>query len=104
MYADVAYFGHDYYGLGAASCGYFGVTPARLSWPEAAMLAGLVQAPSADDPIAHFAAARARESHVLGRLLATGHLSPAQAPGLYRPPLDLVGRPPRARTAPPTPW
>src|SRR5262249_30184497 len=50
MYADVAYFGHNYYGLGAASCGYFGVTPARLSWPEAAMLAGLVQAPTADDP------------------------------------------------------
>ena len=103
MYADVAYFGHDYYGLGAASCGYFGVTPARLSWPEAAMLAGLVQAPSADDPIAHFAAARARESHVLGRLVATGHLSQAQAVSFYRQPLDLVGGPPGACTAPSTP-
>jgi penicillin-binding protein 1A len=103
MYADVAYFGHSYYGLGAASCGYFGVTPARLSWPEAAMLAGLVQAPSADDPIAHFAAARARESHVLGRLVATGHLSPAQAVSFYRQPLDLVGGPPGACTAPSTP-
>ena len=76
MYADVAYFGHSYYGLAAASCGYFAVTPARLSWPEAAMLAGLVQAPSADDPIAHFAVARARESHVLGRLVATGQTQP----------------------------
>jgi penicillin-binding protein 1A len=103
MYADVAYFGHNYYGLGAASCGYFGVTPARLSWPEAAMLAGLVQAPSADDPIAHFAAARARESHVLGRLVATGHLSQAQAVGFYRQPLDLAGGPPGACTAPSTP-
>jgi len=103
MYADVAYFGHNYYGLPAASCGYFGVTPAKLSWPEAAMLAGLVQAPSADDPIAHFAAARARESHVLGRLVATGHLSQAQAAGFYRQPLDLVGGPPGACTAPSTP-
>ena len=103
MYADVAYFGHSYYGLGAASCGYFGVTPARLSWPEAAMLAGLVQAPSADDPIAHFAAARARESHVLGRLVATGHLSQAQAVSFYRQPLDLVGGPPGACTTPSTP-
>jgi membrane peptidoglycan carboxypeptidase len=103
MYADVAYFGHDYYGLAAASCGYFGVRPARLSWPEAAMLAGLVQAPSADDPIAHFAAARARESHVLGRLVATGHLSQAQAVSFYRQPLELVGGPPGACTAPSTP-
>jgi len=103
MYADVAYFGHNYYGLGAASCGYFGVTPARLSWPQAAMLAGLVQAPTADDPIAHFAAARARESHVLGRLVATGHLSQAQAASFYRQPLDLVGGPPGACAAPATP-
>jgi membrane peptidoglycan carboxypeptidase len=103
MYADVAYFGHNYYGLGAASCGYFGVTPARLSWPEAAMLAGLVQAPSADDPIAHLAAARARESHVLSRLVATGHLSQAQAVRFYRRPLDLVGGRPGACTTPSTP-
>jgi len=91
MYADVAYFGHGYYGLGAASCGYFGVTPAKLSWPQAAMLAGLVQAPSADDPILHFATARGREAHVLGRLAATGRLSQAQAASAYRQPLRLVG-------------
>ena len=29
MYADVAYFGHGYYGLAQASCGYFGTAPAR---------------------------------------------------------------------------
>jgi membrane peptidoglycan carboxypeptidase len=91
MYADVAYFGNSYYGLAAASCGYFGVTPARLSWPQAAMLAGLVQAPSADDPITHFAVARAREAHVLGRLVATGRLSQAQASSAYRQRLTLVG-------------
>src|SRR5262249_27173553 len=66
MYADVAYFGHGYYGLGAASCGYFGVSPAELSWPQAATLAGLGQAPPADDPLLHLPAARAREAHGLG--------------------------------------
>ncbi len=45
LYADVAYFGHGFYGLAAASCGYFGVRPDQLSWPQAALLAGLVQAP-----------------------------------------------------------
>jgi membrane carboxypeptidase/penicillin-binding protein PbpC len=56
LYADVAYFGHGYFGLARASCGYFGVTPAGLTWSQAALLAGLVQAPSADNPVAHFAA------------------------------------------------
>jgi hypothetical protein len=91
MYADVAYFGHGYYGLSAASCGYFGTPSAGLSWPEAATLAGLVQGPSTDDPILHFARARAREQHVLGRLVATGVLSQAQANAAFSQPLHLVG-------------
>jgi membrane peptidoglycan carboxypeptidase len=91
MYADVAYFGHGYYGLSAASCGYFGIPSAGLSWPEAAMLAGLVQGPTTDDPILHFARARSREQHVLGRLVATGTLTQAQANAAYGQPLHLVG-------------
>jgi membrane peptidoglycan carboxypeptidase len=93
LYADVAYFGHGYYGLAQASCGYFGVTPAGLTWPQAALLAGLVQAPSADNPVAHFTVARAREAHVLGRLVATGTLTQAQAAKAYRAPLHLVSGP-----------
>src|SRR5580658_4325390 len=42
LYAAVVYFGHQFYGLKAASCGYFGVPPAKMSWPQAALLAGLV--------------------------------------------------------------
>jgi membrane peptidoglycan carboxypeptidase len=93
LYADVAYFGHGYYGLAAASCGYFGVTPAGLSWAQAALLAGLVQAPSADNPIAHYGVARAREAHVLGRLAVTGKLTQAQASRAYGQPLRLIGGP-----------
>jgi membrane peptidoglycan carboxypeptidase len=79
LYADVAYFGHGFYGLANASCGYFGVRPDRLSWPQAALLAGLVQGPSADDPIDHPLAGRAREEHVMGRLVAVGAVSQASA-------------------------
>lgn len=96
MYADVAYFGHGYYGLAAASCGYFGVVPARLTWAQAALLAGLVQAPSVDDPLAHYQIARGRQAHVLGRLVAVGALSQAQAARAYHQPLHLVGGPPTA--------
>lgn len=90
MYADVVYFGNNYYGLTAASCGYFGIPPSQLTWPQAAMLAGIVQAPSADDPLADFAAARAREAHVLGRLVASAALTRAQATSAFRQPLHLV--------------
>ena len=91
MYSDVAYFGHGYYGLARASCGYFGTTPAGLTLPEAATLAGLVQGPSADDPIDHYARGRAREAHVLGRLAATGKITQAQATAAYAQRLPLVG-------------
>jgi membrane peptidoglycan carboxypeptidase len=93
MYADVVYFGNGDYGLAAASCGYFGVRPASLSWPQAAMLAGLVQGPSLDDPLTHPANARAREVHVVGRLVATGKLTPAQGRAALAVPLRrLVAR------------
>jgi len=91
MYADIAYFGHGYYGLAAASCGYFGTTPAGLTLPEAATLAGLVQGPSADDPITHYTRARGREAHVLGRLVSTGKITQAQANAAFAQHLSLVG-------------
>ena len=92
MYADVAYFGNGFYGLAAASCGYFGVEPAGMSWPQAALLAGMVQGPSVDDPLTNPANARAREVHVVGRLVATGKLTPAQGRAALAVPLSsLVG-------------
>jgi membrane peptidoglycan carboxypeptidase len=90
LYADVAYFGNNFYGLSEASCGYFGVTPARLSWPQAALMAGLVQGPSTDDPLTSPARARAREEHVIGRLVAVGKLSPGQASQALAVPLGTL--------------
>ena len=65
--------------------------PAGLTLPEAATLAGLVQGPSADDPIAHYARGRAREAHVLDRLVATGKITAAQSAAAYTRGLHLVG-------------
>jgi len=90
LYADVAYFGNGFYGLAEASCGYFGVPPDRLSWPQAALLAGLVQGPSADDPIQHPAAGLAREQHVMGRLVAIGAVSQPQANAYLQIPLSTL--------------
>ena len=90
MYLSEAYFGHGFYGISAASHGYFGVTPSQLSWPQAAMLAGIVQAPSSLDPLRHLAAAETRMTYVLQRLVSDGQLSAMQAARLERSPLGLV--------------
>jgi hypothetical protein len=92
MYLQTAYFGHGYYGLDAAARGYFRVSPARLDWPQAALLAGLVQAPSAYDPFQHPGLAMSRRGHVLQRLVATGHLGAAQARAYSAGALELVPR------------
>jgi penicillin-binding protein 1A len=65
LYLADVYFGHGFYGLPAASRGYFAVSPNQLSWAQASMLAGLVQAPSAYDPIDHLSSGRLRQRHVL---------------------------------------
>jgi penicillin-binding protein 1A len=49
-YLNTAYFGEGYYGVEAASRGYFGKTAAALEIDEAALLAGLIRAPSANSP------------------------------------------------------
>jgi membrane peptidoglycan carboxypeptidase len=67
------------------------VYPARLDWAQAAMLAGLPQAPSAYDPLRHFALAKQRQYHVLEQLVVNHDLSRAQALAAYREPLNLRG-------------
>jgi len=79
LYSDIVYFGHGYYGLQAASCGYYGIQPDRMSWPQAALLAGLVYQPTVDDPLSNTIGAANREQHVLDRLVAVGQFSQAQA-------------------------
>jgi membrane peptidoglycan carboxypeptidase len=92
MYADVAYFGHGYYGLQQASCGYFGREPGKVSWPQAALLAGLVQAPTDYDPLLHPQLARSRERHVFARLLATGSLSQREVTAALAVPIARLTR------------
>lgn len=88
MYLDAAYFGDGAYGITDASQRYFAVAPDRLSWGQAALLAGLVQAPSAYDPRQHLSAALKRRSHVLARLVAVGTLTRSQVSAIEGEPLN----------------
>jgi membrane peptidoglycan carboxypeptidase len=99
MYAEVAYFGDGYYGLASASCGYFGHPPAELTWPQAATLAGAVNAPAIYDPRKNPQRAQVRESHVLRRLVAVGDLTEQQARAALSEPLGTVERNTKQRQA-----
>jgi len=90
MYLDAAYFGDGAYGIVAAAHHYFGAAPDDLSWSQASLLAGLVQAPSNYDPHGHLHLARQRQAHVLARLVATGVLSAAQETSVWQEPLHPV--------------
>jgi penicillin-binding protein 1A len=89
MYLSTAYFGHGYYGLDAAARGYFKKSPAQLDWPQAALLVGLVQAPSAYDPLHHPDLAKQRRAEVLHRLEAVGDLTSRQVKAFAAAPLDV---------------
>ncbi|SFF57269.1 transglycosylase domain-containing protein [Blastococcus tunisiensis] len=72
-YLNIVYFGRGAYGVEAAAQRYFGVTAAELTLPQAAMLAGLVQTPTHDDPVAYPDSAVERRDQVLRRMHALGH-------------------------------
>jgi membrane peptidoglycan carboxypeptidase len=89
-YLNDAYFGNNAYGIETAAETYFGTTAAKLTVTQAATLAGIVENPSAYDPIQHPVTARIRRNTVLDRMAATGNgLTAAQAAADEPKPLGL---------------
>ena len=76
-YLNIAYYGDSAYGVEAAARHYFGINAKKLSVPQAALLAGIVQQPSAFNPRVSPGPATARRNVVLGRMLATGVITKA---------------------------
>jgi membrane peptidoglycan carboxypeptidase len=74
-YLNIVYFGHGAYGIQAAAQKYFSVNAWDLTLPQAAMLAGLVQSPTNDDPLANPENAVVRRNQVLQRMFDLGHIS-----------------------------
>ncbi len=79
LYLNKVYFGGGSYGIDAASRKFFGHGADHLSLPEAAIIAGLVKAPSNYSPTADVQAARDRAAVVLETMVETGKISRAQA-------------------------
>ena len=80
LYLNRVYYGHGAYGIGSAAQTYFGAgtKAADLGPAQSAFLAGLLAAPTANDPFLHYERARARELYVLQGMQSTGALTPAE--------------------------
>ncbi|MCB2088403.1 MAG: transglycosylase domain-containing protein [Sphingomonadaceae bacterium] len=87
-YLSNAYFGDNTYGLRAASLHYFYRQPEKLKPEQAAMLAGLVQAPSRYAPTKHYDRARARMDEVKISLVDAGYLTVEEARAMPYPKVD----------------
>jgi membrane peptidoglycan carboxypeptidase len=79
LYMNITYYGENAYGIENASERYFGKHAAELTTAEAALLAGLPEAPSYNDPYKNPDAAFARMHYVLTGLVDMGKLTQAEA-------------------------
>jgi membrane peptidoglycan carboxypeptidase len=95
-YLNIAPFGHSAFGVYAAAEVYFGKTPASLTLGEATLLAGLVKAPSAFDPLTPDGLKQAldrRNNYVLDNMVKLGYITDAQKQAAIKTPLTFPGHP-----------
>ena len=78
-YLNDIFFGEGATGIEAASHVYFGIPASQLDLAQAAMLAGLPNSPTTDDPLQNPQAAAARQHQVLQAMVNNGDISAAQA-------------------------
>src|SRR5690349_13178825 len=95
-YLNVVEFSGSVYGVAAAAHAYFGTTPDKLTVPQAALLAGMVNNPNLYNPYTHPQQAAARRDTVLDAMVATGSITPAAAATAKAAPLGVVAGGPAA--------
>jgi penicillin-binding protein 1A len=91
IYLNHAYFGNGAYGVAAAAETYFGKDVENLTIAEAAMLAGLVKAPSKYAPHHSYDEARVRQVYALGRMHEDAYISDAEYRAALDEPIALLG-------------
>ncbi len=95
LYLNRSYFGAGTYGIGTAAERYFSKDIGDVSLGEAAMLAGLLRAPEANNPINSLENAEARRNIVLRQMANNGFISHDQAFAAIDEPLEVdVSEPP----------
>jgi penicillin-binding protein 1A len=89
-YLNGAFYGSNAYGVQAAARTYFSRPAKKLALVQAAMIAGLPQAPSRFDPARHPAAAKRRRNQVLAAMRDAGDITPRRYVSARRHPLRLT--------------
>jgi membrane peptidoglycan carboxypeptidase len=79
MYLNRAHFGRDLIGVETASMHYFGKPASELDIPQAALIAGLLRAPTMYSPERHPDRAKARRDAVINAMLESGTITAEQA-------------------------
>ncbi|WP_433032715.1 penicillin-binding protein [Actinomycetospora sp. CA-053990] len=89
-YLNIVFLGNNSYGVAAAARTYFNTTPERLTVPQAALLAGMVQSTTQFDPTRHPQAATGRRNEVINQMLGQGMITQQQAQEAVAAPLGIV--------------
>jgi penicillin-binding protein 1A len=90
MYLNTVYFGSNAYGVEAAARTYFDKDPVDLTLAEAALLAGLPQAPTANSPRRNPEDALTRRNRILLKMYDQGFITLDEARAAVREPLTLA--------------
>lgn len=89
MYLNQVYWGHNTYGVETAAQSYFNKSSAELTLAESAMMAGIIQAPSAYSPFLDKKIAKERQKLVLDRMVELKWITPAEAQSASEQPLTF---------------
>ncbi|MEV4311181.1 transglycosylase domain-containing protein [Actinocrispum sp. NPDC049592] len=89
-YLNTVEFSNEIYGIGAAAATYFGTTPDKLTVPQAALLAGMVNNPSVYNPWSNGAKALERRNLVIDTMVQTGRLAQSDADAAKKEPLGVL--------------
>ncbi len=89
-YLNIVYLGSGAYGVDAAAHTYFGESVENLDLAQAAMIAGVIAAPSDYSPFVNLSLARDRQRHVLDRMVESGYVTQTQADNAASAPLGLA--------------
>lgn len=92
MYLNTVYWGHNNYGIQTAAQSYFNKSASEINLAEAAVLAGLIQAPEEYSPFINYEKTKARQAVVLDRMAKLGWITKKEAEAAKKEPL-FVGKP-----------
>ena len=89
MYLNTVFYGHNAYGIKKASETFFNLEPKDLNIEQAALMAGVVNAPSRFSPIRNPERALQRRNLVISQMATYGFITPQERDSISQIPIDM---------------